>query len=112
MSIEEIPADVVLKMSADWHRAFNTAGCNPMCHGCGEWIKVDDDFKLAVVNTNRRGVGGSSYVTGSLVSRDVMLCAKCTPESVETASKEAIERIEVRQSRGGGCYRVNGKFVH
>jgi hypothetical protein len=49
MTIEEIPADEVTVMTADLHRLFNAAGCDPWCHCCHKKLKVGMNFKLATV---------------------------------------------------------------
>lgn len=47
--IENIPADELIVMSAIFHRAFNAAGCDPMCHCCQTMIPVGAKFKLATI---------------------------------------------------------------
>lgn len=49
MKVEEIPSDELVVMTSFWHKAFNSAGCDPMCHCCNKMIKVNDSFKLATV---------------------------------------------------------------
>lgn len=49
MSIEEIPSDKKVKMTAFWHKAFNIAGCDPKCHCCHSMIKTGMYFELATV---------------------------------------------------------------
>jgi hypothetical protein len=50
MGIEQIPADELVTMTELWHRAFNAAGCNPMCHCCFKLIPVNEHFKLATIS--------------------------------------------------------------
>lgn len=108
MKIEEIPADEVVKMTANLSRLFKAGGCAPMCHACAEKIKVGDNFKLStIVSAIRRGSMNYTDLSG----REVMLCEKCTTDDL---NKPEIEKIRIEQKRraaGGGCFRVNGKIV-
>jgi hypothetical protein len=103
MGIEEIPADQKLTMTDEWHRAFKAAGCNPMCHCCGEYISNGKVFKLATVNTLYKMNGES---------KEVMLCDECTVEKMNALTEARKKEIEERSANGGGCYRVNGKIIH
>lgn len=48
MTVQEIPEDQVLEMTSALHRAFNIAGCDPMCHCCEKMLPVGSQFKLAM----------------------------------------------------------------
>lgn len=49
MTVEQIPADIKVKMTDVWHRSFNASGCNPKCHLCHKLIKIGQYFKLSTV---------------------------------------------------------------
>jgi hypothetical protein len=125
MTIEEIPADELTVMTEPFHRAFNVYGCNPACHCCWEPIKVGTEFKLAPVedaeqiSTNYldRFQDVIDNFDDHKVSREVMLCANCTPEKYKkkqiTDLKKRKKRAETQLSPSQwGCFRVNGKIIH
>lgn len=116
MSIEEIPSNEVIVMTSLMHRSFNAGGCDPMCHCCTNWIKVGDNFKLSTVNTFQRNTSNSGinfYTDANAVTKEVMLCDKCTAEDVNKFSaRKKKELSKYMKSVNGGCYRINGKIVH
>jgi len=60
MNVEEIPSNELVVMTNFWHRAFNAAGCDPMCHNCKSMIQVGNRFKLATIETSDSYVAGDS----------------------------------------------------
>lgn len=113
MSIEQIPSDKLVKMTLIFHRAFNSFGCNPICHCCVSHIKVGDKFKLATVDTyseKSANSGISRYETTD--TREVMLCENCTVDSMNKMSATRKAEYEKFSKKGGGCYRINGKIIH
>jgi hypothetical protein len=126
MKVEEIPSDELFVMTEMWHRAFNAAGCNPMCHACKNMLPVGSNFKLGTIqkenfvfgkgNPNR---GLLKVKTGTTSSREVMLCESCTPETYKyleekmfIENKKEYDRLEALHAKnGGGCFRINGKIV-
>lgn len=57
-TIEEIPSDEPIEMTELFHRAFNAAGCDPMCHCCEKMISVGKNFKLATIKKAQVWWGG------------------------------------------------------
>jgi hypothetical protein len=130
MSIEQIPADELVTMTELWHRAFNAAGCNPMCHCCHKWISVDVEFKLATVQQiptkefSKQDGWAFNPVriedeSGDITTREVMLCDTCTPKMFLEKQKEELQKnLELGKDRlakrieEGGCFRINGKIIH
>lgn len=130
-SIEKIPSDRVVTMSSFWHKAFNSAGCDPECHLCDNPIKVNHKFKLATViktpslwkpEEAKRAIelikgeidSYPSYNEEDTVSEshEVMLCENCTVEAYQEAQIQNLKnRAERMRSGRGGCFRVNGKIV-
>jgi hypothetical protein len=49
MTVNEIPADETVEMTATLHRAFRVAGCRPTCHACLKAIPTGSMFKLATI---------------------------------------------------------------
>lgn len=64
MTIEKIPADKIMIMSDEWHRAFNTYGCDPMCHCCDKLIKVNGKFHLATIQKTKSPHWGDGLEMG------------------------------------------------
>lgn len=126
-TIEQIPADEVIEMTALFHRLFNAGGCNPMCHCCMKMLPVGSIFKLSTVeqmlyemaegNIRRYGY---KIRTGEVKTKEVMLCEDCTPEAFKdyqenmfTQNQKEYERREqLNKEQGGGCFRINGIIVH
>ncbi len=111
MSIEDIPADQDIIMTTLIHRAFSTGGCKPCCHGCGKWIEPNSIFKLTTCKTYVKADGTNQDLNRDIETREVMLCDKCTIESVENKASKGHQAYLKRRAEGGGCYRVNGKIV-
>jgi|JI10StandDraft_1071094.scaffolds.fasta_scaffold34252_8 hypothetical protein len=88
MSIRDIPANEIVTMSTNLHRAFCSQGCEPACHGCSKSLPPGSQFQLATLENK------------TAKSVDVMLCEMCKPSS------ELAERI---RPSGQGCFRVNGE---
>lgn len=109
MTIEEIPSDQIVIMNDYWHRAFNSAGCNPECHCCNMAIKVGMGFRLATVEQHG---WKTNQVHNEDGTTEVMLCGLCTADTY--AKKLAKYRDDVHKEvvRTGGCFRVNGKIIH
>ena len=61
MKVEEIPSDELVIMTIFWHKAFNAAGCDPMCHCCNNKISVGEGFKLATVLECNKSYGYAVY---------------------------------------------------
>ena len=113
MKVEEIPSDKLVVMTKFWHKAFNTAGCNPMCHCCMRDIKIGEKFKLATVETNKTDSANSGIsLMAKIESREVMLCQSCSVEDMNKMTKINKEKYEEYRNSGGGCFRVNGKIIH
>ena len=122
MKIEEIPSDKIVVMTDFWHKAFNAAGCNPMCHCCKSMIGVDSDFKLSTIEelpkkTQRyltrhlsikeeesirkelTFIGKDKYAyvldyskNAKTTTKEVMLCNKCTPKLYLKRQKDALQK--------------------
>jgi len=116
MSVEDIPADEIIKMTDLLHRTFSAAGCIPACHCCKKWLPVGEDFKLSTVKltTVMAQGGGNNYPgAGNLTTKEVMLCSECTSEKYAAMTDKKIQEYKDWQKQtGGGCFRVNGKIVH
>lgn len=127
MKVEEIPSDEIIVMTSEMHRLFNANGCNPMCHACKEMIPVGNRFHLGTIEKAKwKRVENNSYLTsykiptGETVSKEVMLCDNCTPETYKYLENKMFEENEKEYQRlkrkhernGGGCFRINGKIVH
>lgn len=127
MNIEEIPSDELVVMSDFWHRAFNAAGCNPMCHSCKKMIPVGNQFKLATVDKiDYTYDSGNSRLEHLMVpaetshTKEVMLCEICTvtdfainqQKMFDNNRKEFEAAEKAHEKRGGGCFRINGKIIH
>ena len=123
MGIEEIPSDKLIEMTELFHRAFNAAGCDPMCHNCQNMLEVGKKFKLATIKEVSdiiywdNGKEDKQFSTAEKPyfheSREVMLCEFCSAEMYQEKQigkyKEAVDRINKPK---GGCFRINGKIVH
>lgn len=115
MNIEEIPSDELVVMTLEWYKQFELSLCRPMCHSCLEYIPVGTVFHLATVKA-----GDSHFIAGkgtriNIQSRDVMLCEKCTPETLDENNrirKEEKRLREIERAKSGGCFRINGKIIH
>lgn len=105
MTIDKIPSNELIVMTAEMHRLFNAGGCDPACHGCWNKLPVGSIFKLATVKVAHAKPGNASrkYIK----SQEVMLCETCNPEDVSTRAK----KIAKSESELLGCFRVNGKIV-
>lgn len=132
MSVEEIPSDETVEMSELFHRAFNAAGCDPMCHCCEKMIPKGSLFKLATVrdllpvcwdkevwNPNSIHYGEEDNKTSTELqarfgeSHEVMLCDVCTSEDYKLKEiKEYESEVKRIVAPKGGCRRINGKIVH
>lgn len=133
MSIEEIPSNELVVMTDFWHRAFNIAGCDPMCHCCYNKIPIDTKFRLAtVIPLSKPVYEGHSWSYQQRLkeghvpkesttvapfweeSKEVMLCDKCTAEMFREKElkywNKEVERIS--KPPEGGCFRIKGKIVH
>lgn len=133
MKIEEIPSDISVKMSKQFHDSFNAAGCDPMCHCCNKMLAIGSIFKLATVRKatppynngslnkdmvdfikskkKKIIVRGQFEIDESKLfaeSKEVMLCDECTVELYEDKEKKKI----LKYNTMGGCFRINGKIVH
>lgn len=115
MNIGEIPSDAVVIMTELWHRAFNAAGCDPMCHCCNKMIEIDKPFKLATVKTYTplgNSVNSGIDVMRSTESREVMLCDTCTVKKMNNKTKSRVKNYKDYKNEDGGCFRINGKIIH
>lgn len=133
MKIETIPADEVIKMTKLLHRAFNAAGCNPMCHCCEKMIPVNANFKLAKVqdlstpvyvdwqvkNPKSTHYGEPEHKTSTTLvpkfdkSHEVMLCENCSAEDYHKKQmKEYHSEVKRITAPRGGCFRIDGKIIH
>lgn len=123
MTIEEIPSDELVTMTDFWHRAFNAAGCNPGCHCCEKLIPVGTNFKLSTIkdakpqHTNYPDIlqGAINEYDNIVETKEVMLCARCTPEKYRRVYLKSLkDRIERHKDspRTQGCFRINGKIIH
>jgi len=131
-TIEQIPSDETVTMTEYWHRAFNAAGCNPMCHCCHSFIKPGDLFKLStireVTGKSNNSLGWAPEILSQIVNpsdnpemindetKEVMLCGICTPELFQRNqldnAKFRAELYKKNREAGGGCFRINGKIIH
>lgn len=85
-NLEEIPADVVVEMTAELTRAFKICDCDPTCHCCGKAIEPGTKFKLAYI----RSLDDFSvtYQHGFTSNEDEMLCRDCTAADLITYKKK------------------------
>ena len=83
MTLDDIPADVILTLTGEMNRLFNAAGCTPLCHACSSDILIGKKFKLL-----------------SFLGTDEMLCGRCTREDLEEEKRE-MERLAALPRRGG-----------
>lgn len=124
MTVEQIPSDELVVMTEPFHRAFKVHGCDPACHCCWKPITVGKEFKLATVeqaeeistNYPERFQDVIDNFDEHKVTREVMLCAVCTPELFKRKQisdlKKRKKRAETELSPSQwGCFRVNGKIV-
>lgn len=142
INIENIPSDETFAMTDFWHRSFNAAGCNPMCHCCHNKIPVNGKFKLStirkvtpnLIESVNSGISQNCHDDSAVkaikgephdpedvidVTTEVMLCQNCTVELFQKKQLKQLEKgakayEEYRNdpSRQGGCFRINGKIIH
>ncbi len=75
MTLDDIPADIMLSLTNELDRLFKAAHCNPACHACYQRIKVGEDFQLL-----------------SFDGRDQMVCHNCDRDKLEKIKQEK-ERV-------------------
>ena len=80
MTLNEIPADIQLAMTAEFRRLFHTAGCDPACHFCKRAISDGELFMLAEV-----------------LGKDEMLGSCCTKEQLLTRREREAKRLQERE---------------
>ena len=84
--LNDIPADEIIVLSAQFDRAFRAVGCTPSCHCCRTSLEIGDKFKLAMVE-QVEAAGLSSRMRGE--PRDEMLCTDCTPAKLLRKRRKA-----------------------
>ncbi len=78
MTLDDVPADVTMELTAELDRLFKTAGCRPTCHVCFHKLALGDTFSLVALN-----------------GMDQMVCARarCGRKGLEQkAEREAKEK--------------------
>ena len=50
MTLDDIPADVEMALTAELDRLFKVAGCRPTCHVCFHKLAIGDAFSLVALN--------------------------------------------------------------
>ncbi len=74
-----------------------------------DWMKIREEFKEFDLKNRKEAADGFT-----LVSKEVMLCDKCTSETyLEMKLKQIGLAIKERDKPiPGGCFRINGKIIH
>ena len=90
MTLDDIPADTQMILTAELRRLFLAGGCNPTCHGCNRRLAIGDDFTLATMD-----------------GRDEMIGTCCTKEKLR-ARRERQHAKKERDAREYAAY----KLVH
>lgn len=72
MTLDNIPADTLMTLTAELDRLFKFAHCKPSCHACRKPIEVGSAFQLL-----------------SFKGKDEMLCTNCDKEKLIEAKAEA-----------------------
>ena len=72
MTLDDVPADTLMTLTAELDRLFKFARCNPSCHACKKSIGVGSEFQLLSFN-----------------GKDEMLCTNCDKEKLIEAKAEA-----------------------
>lgn len=87
MTLDDIPADVLMTLTGELERLFLFARCSPTCHVCGCKISVGDSFQLL-----------------SYHGRDEMVCSNCGRDDLEHQHQEKLASgykwIEHRSGHG------------
>ena len=75
MTLDDVPADMMLSLTGELDRLFRAARCRPTCHSCWKPIGVGTDFQLL-----------------SFRGFDKMVCGKktCNRESLEKLYQEEL----------------------
>ena len=50
MTLDDVPADTQMVLTAELRRLFLVAKCKPTCHSCGRTLAVGDDFSLSTID--------------------------------------------------------------
>ena len=82
MTIDDIPADVLMTLTNELDRLFRAVHCKPTCHGCGATLSVGDSFQLI-----------------SYRGRDQMACSKCDREKIEQQQRKRMENAGLHWSK-------------
>ena len=90
MTLDDIPADETLTMTAQMDRLFRIADCAPTCHCCTEPIKVGELFKLATCEV-LRFTGASTPKKTKL--EDIMLCGNCDRDDLKRMQRNKMARV-------------------
>jgi len=66
MTIDDVPADTVVELTAELDRLFKAVGCKPACHACKTKLAIGDRFQLL----SYQGI-------------DEMVCATCDRDALK-----------------------------
>ena len=82
MTLDAVPADVVLEMTTELQRLFRVARCNPACHCCGVLLPV-----------------GSSFILATVDNIDEMLGTCCTKEQLAAKREAQREKLAAKKAQ-------------
>ena len=77
MTLDDVPADTLMTLTAELYRLFRFAHCNPACHACKKSIGVGSEFQLL-----------------SFKGKDEMLCKECTKDDLEVVHQASLGKKE------------------
>ena len=81
MTLDDVPADVLIILTDELDRLFKFAYCNPTCHTCNTKISIGDSFQLI-----------------SYRGRDHMACVNCDREKMEKARRKDMKDLGYKWS--------------
>lgn len=90
MTLDDIPPDETLIMTAQMYRLFKLAGCEPNCHCCNDPINIGELFKLATCEV-LRFTGASTPRKKEL--KDIMLCGNCDRDDLKRMQRNKMSRV-------------------
>ena len=101
MTLDDVPADVIMILTVELDRLFKFAQCVPTCHVCKNKIEVGDDFQLISISPRDRAMP-RAYLDPDGPPMDEMACGSCTREDLNKAHETYVEAL---RPIGGGYSR-------